>query len=72
MQANLDVLFFIPACDERIAYRSDVEGRELNMLICTGPAESLSTQSKSAGVMAAADLHFVQHLPSNICSNSGQ
>merc|ERR1719393_623492 len=31
-----------------------------------------TSQSKSAGVMAAADLHFVQHLPSNICSNSGQ
>merc|ERR1719421_660728 len=29
-------------------------------------------QSRSAGVMAAADLHFVQHRPSNICSNSGQ
>merc|ERR1719311_1886610 len=29
-------------------------------------------QSKSAGVMAAADLHLVQHRPSNIWSNSGQ
>merc|ERR1719265_3071092 len=36
------------------------------------PLQFTGTQSKSAGVMAAADLHFVQHRPSNICSNSGQ
>merc|ERR1719201_1172518 len=34
---------------------------------CTGPHIA-----RSAGVMAAAVLHLVQHRSSNICSNSGQ
>merc|ERR1719384_172639 len=38
----------------------------------TFAASSLNPFARSAGVTAAADLHFVQHLPSKNWSNSGQ
>merc|ERR1719436_1509682 len=38
----------------------------------TFAASSLKPFARSAGVTAAADLHFVQHLPSKNWSNSGQ